>query len=164
MSNGLRPCDRSPPSRELGDPIATRRPTFDVIFSPTGRVLAPVFLALSVLLPTNGLGVDICLMHRLTGLPCPGCGLTRSITSIGHGELSQAAAYHPFGLVIWVLLVSLTLYPLLPRAVRRAVSQAAVRNDDAIRPAYRLFVTTFVGFGLLRFALEVIEKGGVLVS
>ena len=129
-----------------------------------GRILAPVFLVLSAFLPTNGLGVDVCLMHRLTGLPCPGCGLTRSITCITHGELSKAAAYHPFGLVIWVLLVAMTAYSVLPRTLRRAVSEAAVRNDEAIRPAYRLFVTTFVGFGLLRFALEVLGRGGILVS
>ncbi len=67
--------------------ISARRATFDVIFSPTGRVLAPLFLLLSIFLPTHGLGVDICLMHRLTHLSCPGCGLTRSITSMTHGEL-----------------------------------------------------------------------------
>lgn len=149
---------------ERATPISARRPTFDVIFSPTGRFLAPLFLGLSILLPTDGLGVDICLMHRLTGLSCPGCGLTRSITCITHGELSKAAAYHPFGLIIWVLLLALTAYSLLPNAVRSALSEAAVRNDEAIRPAYRLFVTTFVGFGLLRFGLEVLGRGGILVS
>lgn len=123
-----------------------------------------MFLALSVFLPTKGLGVDICLMHRLTDLSCPGCGLTRSITCIMHGELSQAAAYHPFGLVIWVLFVALTAYSLLPSSVRRSLSEAAARNDASIRPAYRLFVTTFVGFGLLRFALEVVDRGGIVVS
>jgi len=144
--------------------IASRRPTFDVIFSPMGRVLAPVFLLASVFLPTDGLGVDVCLMHRLTGLPCPGCGLTRSITCITHGELSKAAAYHPFGLVIWIFLVTLTVYSLLPASARRAVAGAGVRNDASIRPAYRLFVTTFVGFGLLRFGLEVAGGGGTLFS
>jgi len=124
-----------------------------------GRVLAPVFLLASIFLPTDGLGVDVCLMHRLTGLPCPGCGLTRSITCITHGELWKGAAYHPFGLVIWVLLVALTGYSLLPAARRRSIAEAAVRNDEAIRPAYRLFVTTFVGFGLLRFGLEVFGRG-----
>ena len=134
-----------------------------MIFSPTGRLLAPVFLFASVFLPTDGLGIDVCLMHRLTALPCPGCGLTRSITCITHGELSKAAAYHPFGLVIWILLVALTAYSMLPGSIRRAVADAAVRNDLSIRPAYRLFVTTFVGFGLLRFGLEVAGQGGTLI-
>lgn len=146
-----------------GPGISARRATFEVIFSPTGRVLAPLFLALSVFLPTRGLGIDICLMHRLTGLPCPGCGLTRSITSMTHGELSQAAAYHPFGPLIWVLLVALTLYSMMPARIRHAVMDAAVRNDGSLRPAYRLFVTTFVGFGLLRLGLEAFAMRGSLM-
>jgi hypothetical protein len=133
-----------------------------VVFSPTGRVLAPIFLLASALLPKDGLGVDICLMHRLTGLSCPGCGLTRSITCMTHGDLSRAFAYHPFGPVLWVLLVALTAYSLVPARFRRAIAAAAVRNDSGIRPAYRMFVTTFVGFGLVRFGLETLARGSLL--
>lgn len=121
-----------------------------------------MFLLLSIFLPTGGLGVDICLMHRLTELSCPGCGLTRSITSMTHGELSLAAAYHPFGPVIWLILVAVTLYSLMPSPYRRALSAAAVRNDAPLRSAYGLFVTTFVVFGLLRLGLEALSKGGNL--
>ena len=120
-----------------------------------------MFLGLSIFLPTRGMGIDICLMHRLTGLPCPGCGLTRSITSMTHGELFRAAAYHPFGPLIWALLVALTVYSVLPARLRGTLLAAAVRNDEAIRPAYRLFVTTFVGFGLLRLGFEALTTGGL---
>lgn len=142
--------------------ISAPRATFDVIFSPTGRVLAPVFLLLSVFLPSGGLGIDICLWHRLTHLDCPGCGLTRSITNMTHGDLLRAAAYHPFGPVIWVILVAVSVYSFLPSRQRQVFSAAAVRNDGAIRGAYRLFVTTFVVFGLLRLGLEALAKGGNL--
>jgi hypothetical protein len=101
-------------------------------------------------------------MHRLTGLPCPGCGLTRSITSMTHGEILSAAAYHPFGPLIWVLLLALMAYSLLPGRARRALSDAAARNDEPIRAAYRLFVATFVGFGLLRFGAEALTGGGLM--
>src|SRR5436309_1071471 len=50
-----------------------------------------------------------CVLHQLTGLHCPGCGATRCLHALLHGDLAQAAAYNilfvlalPF-LVPWVL-------------------------------------------------------------
>lgn len=127
-----------------------------------GRVLSPVFLALSVFLPVDGLGVDICFWHRLTELPCPGCGLTRSITCMTHGDLWRAAAYHPFGPLLWLMMIAMTLYSLLPKRFRGALSAAATRSEPEIRPAYRLFVATFVGFGVLRCGLDALARGHVI--
>ncbi len=143
-----------------GPGILTNRTTFEVVFSPTGRLLAPLFLLASVFLPPQGLGFDICLFHRLTGLPCPGCGLTRSITSLTHGNFMQAGAYHPFGLIIWLVFVALTAYAFLPAGVRARVASAAARHETAIRPAYRLFITSFIAFGVARFTLDALVGGG----
>ena len=44
-------------------------------------------------------GPVICPFRRLTGLPCPGCGLTRSWVYLAHGRWGDAFAAHPFGLV-----------------------------------------------------------------
>jgi hypothetical protein len=33
----------------------------------------------------------------VTGLPCPGCGLTRSWTAAAHGHVADAFAYNFFG-------------------------------------------------------------------
>ena len=35
-----------------------------------------------------------CLFHALTGLHCPGCGSTRCLHALLHGELRQAAAFN----------------------------------------------------------------------
>jgi uncharacterized protein DUF2752 len=147
-------CDAAPPLQGEDRKILKHRTTFEIVFSPTGRVLAPLFLLASVFLPPHGLGFDVCLTHRLTGLPCPGCGLTRSITSLTHGQFQSAEAYHPFGIVIYLVLVALCAYSLLPLRWREAVRSAAIRRDAVVRPAYRLFIATFVAFGLLRFFLE----------
>ena len=37
-----------------------------------------------------------CPLHALTGLWCPGCGATRSLWLLLHGDLAGAFAYHPF--------------------------------------------------------------------
>lgn len=160
MSNAPALCHAATPIEGRGPGILTKRTTFEVVFSPTGRLLAPLFLLASVFLPPQGLGFDICLLHRLTGLPCPGCGLTRSITSLTHGNFLQAQAYHPFGLIIWLMFVALTLYSLMPASLRTRMASAASRHDPVIRPAYRLFVTSFLAFGVARLALDALAGGG----
>ncbi len=40
---------------------------------------------------------SVCAFRRLTGLPCPGCGLTRSWVLTAHGRLGHASERHPFG-------------------------------------------------------------------
>ena len=50
-----------------------------------------------------------CQLHSLTGLHCPGCGMTRFAAALLHGDLPQAAAYNALGIValpfvaVWVL-------------------------------------------------------------
>ncbi len=43
----------------------------------------------------------ICPFLTATGLPCPFCGLTRSLLSLSQGELLRSFWYHPLGPVIW---------------------------------------------------------------
>jgi hypothetical protein len=43
----------------------------------------------------------ICPFLAATGVPCPFCGLTRSLLSLAQGELLRSFSYHPLGPVIW---------------------------------------------------------------
>jgi len=59
-------------------------------------------LALSFLLPLPSHGAILgmpspCPFFHLTGLPCPGCGLTRAFVCIAHGHGSEAFHWHPLG-------------------------------------------------------------------
>lgn len=49
---------------------------------------------------------DVCVMRGTTGLPCPGCGLTRSIVAAVHGDIRKSLVYHRLGLLtlVYVLL------------------------------------------------------------
>jgi hypothetical protein len=42
-------------------------------------------------------GPILCLFRRVTGRPCPSCGLTRSWQAIGHGRIGDGLSAHPFG-------------------------------------------------------------------
>lgn len=41
-----------------------------------------------------------CVYRRATGIPCPGCGLTRAASRLAHGDLAGAVRAHPLGPVL----------------------------------------------------------------
>ncbi|MCF0165653.1 MAG: DUF2752 domain-containing protein [Bacteroidales bacterium] len=43
-------------------------------------------------------GQSFCPFMMLTGLPCPGCGITKSIVSIYQGQFLQSLQYHIMGI------------------------------------------------------------------
>ena len=62
---------------------------------------------------TSSLIPHTCAWEHYTGLPCPFCGLTRSICEISHGRLSQAVHYNLFGPVVYatgILALAMSLY------------------------------------------------------
>ena len=66
-----------------------------------------VLLLLPLLLPlphNNAIAglPSICAFHDLTGLPCPGCGLTRSWVSLAHGHWREALVWHPLGPLLFL--------------------------------------------------------------
>ena len=46
------------------------------------------------------LGVWGCPIRSVLGCPCPTCGMTRAILSIGHGQWQAAWSYHAFSFVL----------------------------------------------------------------
>lgn len=54
-----------------------------------------------------GDGPVVCPFRTLTGLPCPGCGLTRSWVYLAHGWWGHALAANPFGIVLAVAVIAL---------------------------------------------------------
>lgn len=77
--------------------------------------LLSAVLAASVLLPPPGADgriwhiPSICPFYQATGLPCPGCGLTRAFVCIAHGNLVESLHWHPLGLLVFAAAVILWL-------------------------------------------------------
>ena len=106
-----------------------------------GFVLASLstVLLLSVLVPLPGADGTLlhvpafCPFYQLTGLPCPGCGLTRAFVYIGHGQWADSLRWHPLGLLLYaacILWWARTLWCLIRKrpmqALPLAVSRAAL--------------------------------------
>lgn len=53
-----------------------------------------------------------CPLRALTGIPCPGCYLTRAVAASLHGDLATAVHWHPIGPVAAVLLLVWSLVSL----------------------------------------------------
>jgi hypothetical protein len=61
------------------------------------------------------LGLPPCFFHRLTGVPCPSCGVTTAFAWAMRGDFAAAFLAQPFGLVLFFLAwaaipLSLALY------------------------------------------------------
>lgn len=62
-----------------------------------------------------------CLFRSFTGIPCPGCGLTRSFIAIARGDFADAISYHLFGIVIFVGFAIASLHLILELITNRKI-------------------------------------------
>ncbi|MCP4806354.1 MAG: DUF2752 domain-containing protein [Proteobacteria bacterium] len=62
------------------------------------------------------MGFTICLAYMTMGIPCPGCGLSRSVANTLEGDLPQALWYNPMGPVVALVAVVFAVTAFLPQA------------------------------------------------
>lgn len=94
---------------ELRPPAPGSNTQDDIVF---GIAWVLVILASILLSPSSG-GVSIagwelpplCLWNAITGFRCPGCGLTRSFTFMGHVQPVEAFQIHWLGPPLYLLMV-----------------------------------------------------------
>ena len=63
-------------------------------------------------------GVTVCPFALITGMACPGCGMTRAASSLIRGDLTTALGYHPLVPLIAVLAIGGWAWFLLRRSGR----------------------------------------------
>jgi len=76
------------------------------------------FLALGILFTPDErghgthqqLGLQPCFPAEMWNIPCPGCGVTTSMTLATHGHLWQAIVNQPFGFVVWLAFLAFALW------------------------------------------------------
>lgn len=86
--------------------------------------LAVLALGISLCVPPGALpALPLCPFRELTGLPCPGCGMTRAFCAIGHGEFGKALALNPFSFVFYGAALALLGWPLARRRFPGALAR-----------------------------------------
>ena len=96
--------------------------------------VAAGWAALFVIDPSHTSVLPPCPFHWLTGLYCPGCGSTRALHQLAHGNLAAALGYNPLA----VLMLPVVAY------------LALVRKNMLIKPVYFwVLVGVVVAFGVL---------------
>lgn len=55
-------------------------------------------------------GVPICPFRAATRIPCPGCGMTRALLSLGQLKIAEAMHHNPFSVPLFLGMI-LCLYP-----------------------------------------------------
>ena len=104
-----------------------------------------------VLVAGNALGwhLWVCVFHEVTGLPCPGCGLTRGMTAFARGDVRQALHWHPFTPVFACGIVLMVVVTLLP-ATRREQWLNTIARIEARTGITFVLLIALVAFGLWR--------------
>jgi hypothetical protein len=72
-----------------------------------GVAAASAFFLVGWVGPPWGRGFTFCGFRRITGIPCPGCGMTRAMAALARGELVAALHLHPFAPLVLAQAVAL---------------------------------------------------------
>ena len=109
-------------------------------------VVLTAFLAAAFLVPVDTVCSlpPVCLTRILTGFDCPGCGMTRALVSLAHGDLAGALAFHPLVPVVAALLVGLFAALTLEAAFGRSLRVEGRQLNRVALFLLALFLLTWV--------------------
>ena len=68
-------------------------------------------------LPAERLTLVPCPVLAATGVPCPGCGMTRSCVALVSGNVGEAWQLHPFAFLLVAVAACVALVPRQSRSV-----------------------------------------------
>jgi len=74
-----------------------------------GLLLALVFVNMTGIVSADrivGVIPVFCPFEAVTGIPCPGCGMTRAILSLMAGNFGTAALYNPFCFFLLFMIIA----------------------------------------------------------
>lgn len=52
----------------------------------------------------------VCLFKKVTTVPCPSCGTTRSVMQLSHGNFLSAILINPFGIIVGLIMIITPLW------------------------------------------------------
>lgn len=110
-----------------------------------------------IFMPADGFGRDLCYVHATSGLPCPGCGLSRSVAHGVRGHLVQALWYNPFGLIVLPYALTVVSSLVWPRSLKERVRSWLEPRGEGFKRVYMGLIIAFLSYGTLRMALAIFD-------
>ncbi len=117
-------------------------------------IFAWVVLIVAAVHPPHGTGLQLCWSSATTGVRCPGCGLTRSVSCAVRGMWSESWRYHVFGSSLLALCGIFVVAGALPRAGRRAILRGLIRRRRLLNVMAIALLSSFIVYGALRTFCE----------
>lgn len=108
---------------------------------------AGLLIALVVVVAATVLGRSVCYFKNITGMPCPGCGMTRSFLLILQGQFGKAWELHPFayGWMVFAVIFFVDRYILRKKEVLWRVALILLCGGMLVFYVYRLFTGGLAG-------------------
>lgn len=116
-------------------------------------VLVPMML---IVLNKSGTFSWKCPFFFLTGLYCPGCGMTRGGISLLQGDFAMAFSYHPFSWLFAGAWFFFLILMFLPKATLYTISAKFAKIEEKF-PIIPLLFILFVFFGLARLIFQIYD-------
>lgn len=120
-------------------------------------MLLVLIIPFFILLTNNGSlesEQSFCPFKMLTGFPCPGCGITKSLVYIYEGDLLKSITFHLFGPVVLVL----SLYFLIKLSLELYYKKLFFANTFNKKKWTYVFVALLIVYHLIRIVLFIINN------
>ena len=120
-------------------------------------MLLVLIIPFFILLTNNGSlesEQSFCPFKMLTGFPCPGCGITKSLVYIYEGDLLKSITFHLFGPVVLVL----SIYFLIKLSLELYYKKPFFENTFNKKKWTYVFVALLIVYHLIRIVLFIINN------
>ena len=123
----------------IGEILSSRR-----IWILGGLLLFAGYLLLRVWVPSEEPARSICFVRQVTGISCPGCGLTRGLAALAKWDLPGSVQKHPLSpLIAFEALCFWIYWGLLSAGWIRRPSVGSINHALLLQVALLLFVWSF---------------------
>lgn len=122
-----------------------------VVGATTVAVVGAAALGAACVFSPSGVesGPPLCPFAVMTGLPCPGCGLTRSWVAFMHGDVGSAFTFNAFG-PVFLVLTAVTVVAATVTLVRRRGAPLAGWRDRVLGPVGAVLLGVWLTYGFVR--------------